>query len=199
MPSNQTTTQAPTTTNTMSNLSNFSQGAKTDYEKAMLDALVDRSWAISPMGTPFAPSSRPVSKSSRKSKKTSSEKPQLRDQVPKSVLDSLEDRTWAMSPMGTPFATSSRPATSSRSPSQKPESTYASSTYSTSTTMTEKPLLASSEKSSRWSKTKKFLSMGEPPAAEYEREQAAKGNKPDSMPVLVFNPFNDRRQFPGRL
>ena len=63
----------------------------------------------------------------------------------------------------------------------KPE--YAPSTYSTSTTQTEKPLLTSEETTSSknskrtkaWKKTKKFLSsIGEPPTAEYDRQMAPK-------------------------
>ena len=85
---------------------------------------------------------------------------------------------------------------------------YASSTYSTSTTATEKPLLKSSEKKSSnpWQRTKKFLS--EPAESidaafeRKERERAAEGKEPARrMPALSvpgLGPYNDRKPFSGR-
>lgn len=87
-----------------------------------------------------------------------------------------------------------------------PRANYASSTYSTSTTSTEKPLLSSSCKSSNpWKKTKQFFSEPQESIDQaFERkarEKAERGEK--SKPMLAmgihgFGPFNDRKQFSGR-
>jgi hypothetical protein len=96
------------------------------------------------------------------------------------------------------------------SSASKPKKQYAESTFSTDTTATEKPLLGNSSSSSKrsskaWNKTKtktkKFLStIGEPPTAEYDRQQAAKakaeGKEPGQRPAYYegwdFGPFNQR-------
>jgi hypothetical protein len=85
---------------------------------------------------------------------------------------------------------------------------YASSTYSTSTTATEKPLLASSEKKSSnpWQRAKKALSQPvESIDAAYERkarERAAQGKEParrmPAFQVPGLGPYNDRKPFSGR-
>lgn len=86
---------------------------------------------------------------------------------------------------------------------------YAESTYSTSTTYSSKPLLESSDPSSRdpktgkvWMKTKKFLSsLGDPPTAEYDRQQAAlKGEdgKPKSAAAVDYGPYNKGGPYAGK-
>jgi len=89
-----------------------------------------------------------------------------------------------------------------------PSKQYASSTYSTSTTATERPLLksssprkdssskrsSSSEKkdkkpSKAWEKTKKVLSsIGEPPTLEYDRQQALKEGKEGKRDIEQLQP-----------
>lgn len=72
-------------------------------------------------------------------------------------------------------------ATANQQASSNPQTQYASSTYSTSTTATEAPLLSSSNQSPKsnrtskaWEKTKSILSsIGEPPTEKYDREQEA--------------------------
>jgi len=91
--------------------------------------------------------------------------------------------------------------------------TYAPSTYSTTTTHSSNPLLTSSSgeattiKTKRttkaWKKTKKFLaSIGEPPTAEYDRQQAAKGepspNRQKNLVHMDYGPYNRGPMFGGR-
>jgi hypothetical protein len=93
----------------------------------------------------------------------------------------------------------------SRAPTYStPKANYASSTYSTSTTSTEKPLnpyASSTKKSSNpWKRTKAYLAQHHETIDQaYERkarENAAAGKKPERLPIGLgkgLGPFNDER------
>ncbi|KAF4636531.1 hypothetical protein G7Y89_g1557 [Cudoniella acicularis] len=81
---------------------------------------------------------------------------------------------------------------------------YAPSVFSTTTTQSAKPLLSSenpsrtSKSQKAWQKTKKFLSsIGEPPTAEYDRQQAALGLKEEKKRTVKATNYGAFRGQPG--